>query len=377
MGRETDKRIGDVVRTLRKRLGWDQKELAERAGFGHFQTVSEIERARRSLKASEVVRLAQVFHISTNALLEGNVPKSGQFVLWREPDRSPERAETEARFLERCRRFAFLEGISGDAGGPSLPQYSMDLSDAGYEDAENLADEVRKTLQLGEVASSGLRENLRSQWRIKIFEDLMRNGAGATTRGECGAAILENAGEPPTRRAFSLAHELFHLLTWDEVVEGAGDESSQCGDHNEKLANAFAAALLMPGEVVLRKLSSHRIERFSDFLPVARSMAVSLPALLWRLVNLNKLDRDRVQKFLDSSGAKEATDPDWSAPTELDRPLPERYVLLAFSAHLRGDISIGKLAELLETNVGMVEHRLDKYGLDLSADEYQAEVLPA
>ncbi len=377
MERETDKRIGNAVRTLRKRFGWDQRKLAEKAGFGHFQTVSEIERAKRSLKASEVVRLSHVFHISTNDLLEGNVPRPGQFVLWREPDKSPERAETEARFLERCRRFAFLEDISGDAGGPSLPQYPMDLSAASYEDAENLADEVRKTLQLGEVASPGLRENLRSQWRIKIFEDLMRNGSGATTRGECGAAILENAGEPPTRRSFSLAHELFHLLTWDEVGDRADQENPQCGDHNEKLANAFAAALLMPGETVLRKLSSHRVERFSDFLPVARSLAVSLPAFLWRLVNLNRLDRDRVQEYLDSSGAKEATDPDWSPPAELDRPLPERYVLLAYSAHLRGDISIGKLAELLETNVGMVEHRLNKYGLDLNADEYQAEVLPA
>jgi Zn-dependent peptidase ImmA (M78 family)/DNA-binding XRE family transcriptional regulator len=377
MEHETDKKIGGVVRTLRKRFGWDQRELAERAGFGHFQTVSEIERAKRSLKASEVVRLAEVFHISTNDLLEGNVPRRGQFVLWREPDRSPERADTEARFLERCRRFAFLEGLSGNAGGPTLPQYSIDLSGASYEDAESLAEEVRKTLQLGEVASPGLRENLGSQWRIKIFEDLMKNGSGATTSGEFGAAILENAGEPPTRRAFSLAHELFHLLTWDEVANHADQENPQCGDRNEKLANAFAAALLMPAETVLRKLSNHRVERFGDFLPIARSMAVSLPALLWRLVNLKKLDRDRVQEFLILSGAKEATDLDWSAPTELDRPLPERYVLLAYSAYLRGDISIGKLAELLETNVGMVEHRLDKYGLDLDADEYQAEVLPA
>lgn len=377
MTADTDKTVGAAVLKLRKRFGWDQKELAKRAGFGHAQTVSEIERARRSLKASEVVRLAQVFHISMNDLLEGRVPIAGQFVLWREGDQSPDRIETEARFLERCRRFAFLEELSGAESGHNLPQFSMDLSSAPYELAEDLANDVRKTLQLGEVASPGLKENLESHWRIKVFEDLMRNGSGATTTGECGAAILENASEPPQRRAFSLAHELFHLLTWEELVRRPEDEVAKCGKHNERLANAFAAALLMPREVVLHKLNCHRIERFSDFLPIARSMSVSLPALLWRLVNLKKLDRDQVQEFLSVSSEREATNPDWTPPTELDCPLPERFVSLAYTAYMRGDISIGKLAELLETNVGMVEHRLDKYGLDINADEFQAEVLPA
>jgi hypothetical protein len=40
-------------------------------------------------------------------------------------------------------------------------------------------------------------------------------------------------------------------------------------------------------------------------------------------------------------------------------------------------MTIRKLAELLETTVGMVERRLTGYGLDLEADAYQAEVLPA
>jgi len=377
MTAETDKTVGAAVRELRKRFGWGQKELADRAGLTHAQTVSEVERGGRSLKASEVIRLAELFHVSTNDLLFGRVPSQGQYVLWREPDSSPARREVEARFLERCRRYAFLEETSGRTGGPALPSYHVDFERMRFEDAEEIADGVRNTLQLGDVASKGLRENLESRWRVKVFEELMESGSGATTKGELGAAVLENAAEPPQRRAFSLAHELFHLLTWGEAQEPSGGSSEPSGERREKMANAFAAALLMPREVVLRKLGGLPIRQLSDLLPVAAELAVSTSALAWRSVTLKLLNRERVETVLNSHDRGGAADRGWVPPVELGQPLPERYVSLAYAAYMRGDISIGKLAELLETNVGMVEHRLDKYGLDLNADEYQAEVLLA
>jgi hypothetical protein len=133
----------------------------------------------------------------------------------------------------------------------------------------------------------------------------------------------------------------------------------------------------MPRELVSRKLSGLKITQLSDLLPVAGVMAVSTPALAWRCVNLGLLALEQVERVLRSPESGAVVDRGWTSPTELDCPLPERYVTLAFAAYMRGNISIGKLAELLETSVGMVEHRLDKYGLDLNADEYQAEVLPS
>ncbi len=377
MTADTNKTVGAAVRLLRKQFGWGQKDLADRAGLGHAQTVSEIEKGGRSLKASEVVRLADLFHVSANDLLVGKVPSQTQSVLWREPDSSPARREAEARFLERCRRYAFLEEIAGSTGRPTLPSYSINFDRARYEDAEEIAEEVRNTLQLGDVASMSLRQNLESRWGVKVFEELMDNGSGATTKGDFGAAVLENASEPPKRRAFSLAHELFHLLTWGEPQQPTTGNSEELAERKEKMANAFAAALLMPRELVSRKLAGLKLTQLSDLLPVAAAMAVSTPALAWRSVNLGLLAIERVEQALRSPDNNAATDRRWVPPEELDWPLPERYVSLAYAAYMKGDISIGKLAELLERNVGMVEHRLDKYGLDLNADEFQAEVLPA
>jgi transcriptional regulator with XRE-family HTH domain len=50
-----DRRFGSLVRELRRRLGWRQADLAERAGVSQ-QTVSEIERGRLRDKAVGTVR---------------------------------------------------------------------------------------------------------------------------------------------------------------------------------------------------------------------------------------------------------------------------------------------------------------------------------
>jgi len=377
MTTDTDMTVGTAVRELRKRFGWGQKDLADRSSLKHAQTVSEIEKGRRSLKASEVVHLAGLFHVPAADLLTGRVSRQSSFVLWREPDDSSARREVEARFIERCHRFAFLEEMTGRSARSNHPSYPLDFDKARYEDAEEIAGEIRRTLQLGDVAAKTLRETIESRWGIKVFEELMDNGSGATTRGDYGTAILENAAEPPKRRAFSLAHELFHLLTWGDESSPAGEESEGAVSFREKMANSFAASLLMPAEVVRRKLAGIAISQLSDLLPAAVELGVSTPALAWRSVNIHLLEKEQVEKVLESPDKDGIADRGWTPPAELDRPLPERYVSLAYATYMRGDISIGKLSELLETSVGMVERRLDNYGLDLDADEFQAEVLPA
>lgn len=375
MSTEGDVAIGRAVKELRTRLGLRQEELAGRADLGQKQTVSEIERGRRALKATEVVRLAQALHVEAHDLLTGSVPAVGPYVLWRKIGADHSRAEAEARLHHRSRRYGFLEGLVGDDQGPKLPCVPLDITSTSYEDAETMADEVRRTLQLGDVPGAGLRENLESHWRIKIFEDLLAEGSGATTKGSYGPAILENAAEPPSRRSFSLAHELFHLLTWESVAVRSETLPGHDLARKEQLADCFARSLLMPRDVLIRRIEGRRFARLADLLPVAVAFSVSLTALLWRLVNLGTLQREPVEAFLATPWGK--TDRGWAPPATLERPLPRRYVTLAFTAYRRGDLSIGRLAELLETTVGMVGHRLCTYGLDLDCDEYEAEVLPA
>ena len=378
MAGETDASIGKIVKKIRTQLGLNQQDLAERSGFNNKQTISEIENGRRALKATEVHSLAQALHVEYTELLLGKIPSQQPVVLWREPIDGNHRRTEEAVFLQRCRRYSFLEEILNARAKTQLPQRELNLKDHRFEDVEEWAEGVRDALGLGEAPGAALREALENVCGVKIFRAGLKAGSAATARGDFGNAIVQSANQPPGRRSFNLAHELFHLITWDSITSGA-ELDSAAASRNEQLANVFASALLLPEGPIRRaitRLHPHAA-RFIDLIPVARSFSVSLPALLWRLVTLQMLDADTVRGYLDSGTRWARTDPGWVAENE-DRPeLPERYALLAFRAWVQGEISIGKLAQLMETTAGMLDYELSRYGLELDTDAYQAEVLSA
>jgi len=365
--------IGTAVRQLRERAGWAQKELAIRAGLRFPQTVSAIEKGERSLKAVELARLAAVFHVEFSDLLSGRIPGGSQPVLWREPRAGDAREPEEALFLQRCRRYASVERIIGEQTEPTLPSFSLDLKTTSYEKADRWAEKVGKTLDLGDIPALTLRKVLEEHAGVKVFLAPLEGGSGAAVRGDFGDAILESSGEPAGRRAFSLGHELFHLLTWDATKTLTPDLESR----NEQLANVFASSLILPSSKVRELMGAQPLEEWPwhRFLPIAESMAVSPLALLWRLVNLELLSERRVRALLSGPRRKENGAARQNIPAE--RELPRRYVLLAFRAWADGLISIGKLAVLLETSVGMLEPRLAEYGLDLDEDSDETADLPS
>ncbi len=109
-----------------------------------------------------------------------------------------------------------------------------------------------------------------------------------------GAPIIEvNADDPPNRRRFTIAHEVghavLHLLNKShETISDTARElyrlsSIEPGtDPREIEANQFAAALLMPEDMVRRY---HATEK--DTYQLARVFNVSEDALAYRLKNLN------------------------------------------------------------------------------------------
>jgi Zn-dependent peptidase ImmA (M78 family)/DNA-binding XRE family transcriptional regulator len=375
---DTTLAIGAAVREHRKRRGLSQAKLAGLLGLGSAQSISTIENGDRNLKASELTKLAEILCVSPMVLLKGATPADEPFVLWRDGRMVEENLREKNDFLERCQRYAFLEDLSGEESGPKLPQMYVNLEDLDYSKIESLADQARCLLNLGDVPATGLRETLEGKWGLKLFFSDLSSASGATTRGDFGDAVVENRSEPPSRRVYSLGHELFHLLTWDSVASHVAGLPQELERKNEKFANAFASYLLMPKKTLLERLEGKRIERLVDLLPVAQFFEVSLPALLWRLVTLGRVERERVRQFLDPSDSWWGkTDENWDREKDPEKPLPRRYVSLAFMAYINSGISIGKLAELMETSVGMLKPTLSRYDIDLESDDYQTAVLSA
>lgn len=110
-----------------------------------------------------------------------------------------------------------------------------------------------------------------------------------------------NASHSPTRQRFTIAHEIAHyilhraegaLFIDDRTFAAFRDQRSSFGaDKHERQANAFAAALLMPTNLVLREIE-HRHFDLSDeesLSDLARAFQVSVQAMVYRLANIGVL----------------------------------------------------------------------------------------
>jgi Zn-dependent peptidase ImmA (M78 family) len=188
--------------------------------------------------------------------------------------------------------------------------------------------------------------------------------------------IAVNSKEDAYRRNFDLAHEyghvLVHLSRSDQpqaridLAAGSGRQSPE-----ERFADAFAAALLMPKRAVLDQLErTMRANkgRFTDedLVHLAMHFGVSGQAMSLRLVSLGKLpraahaqlwDRERTFKALAEMLGYQVEDPEtfWGAPAIL----PKRLRYLALKAYHQELISLSKLAELLREDAFELRARLE------------------
>jgi len=60
MASDMNAALGQRIRSFRKRLCLSQEALASQMGFGSAETISQIERGNREVKAWELVKLAKI-----------------------------------------------------------------------------------------------------------------------------------------------------------------------------------------------------------------------------------------------------------------------------------------------------------------------------
>jgi hypothetical protein len=92
---------------------------------------------------------------------------------------------------------------------------------------------------------------------------------------------------------------------------------------------------------------------YGDLVEMAREFEVSTEALVWRFCLMGKLTQEEAEAILnDPEFRKEdrRTMPDYWGSTP-EGPLPQRYWRLALNAYHRGELSLGRLARILEVSV--------------------------
>ena len=131
---------------------------------------------------------------------------------------------------------------------------------------------------------------------VKVFKaDLTQTVSGMLIKQPArDPEIFLNGSDSQNRQRFSCAHELGHYVKRTALPDGAAEEmeyvdfrnplSAQGLDPEEVWANQFAAALLMPRELVK---SVHK--EFQNPAALAAEFGVSTDAMNFRLQNLGLL----------------------------------------------------------------------------------------
>jgi len=375
---ELQKILGERIRSLRKKLGITQQVLAEQVGFSAYQIVSEIERGGRDVKAWELVRIADALHTEVRYLLAEHEPAPAH-VLWRDyPEEGA--TEMEASFLKSCTQYHALESLLGMTPKRDLPVLELNPETASYGDVRLAARNVANALDLGGRPAASLIAVLEGDYSVKIwYKALAEAGSAASAVGDFGYGILMHREQAPWRRNFSFAHELFHLVTRTTISKESVGDNHSLTDKVERLANEFAANLLLPADVLEVEIEArvkHGRISYGDLVELARDFDVSTEALLWRMVHYRRLTADQVRAVLNDPRFRSTDRSTMSANWRQPAPLPERFVRLAFLAYKRAKLSRARLAQLLETSLLDLSSTLLEYGFE-DTDAYQIETTVA
>jgi XRE family transcriptional regulator, fatty acid utilization regulator len=331
----------------REKCSLTQEELAQRLGFKDRQILASIEAGQRRITAEELVAISDITHLDLDFFTD------------------PFRLVGEGAFSYRASGVepAILDAFEQQVGGwvalwrqlgerrrePSSllrPRLAMNTRST-FEEAQFAGEMVVNELNLGPVPAEKLIPALESKFNLLVLEVAMPEGiSGAAIQLAAGDAILINRDESPGRKAFDLAHELFHVLTWDALPPERVDRSNPTAYKQkriEQLADNFAGALLLPRSALharWEKLAKTHAPK-TTINEMADYFHVSTMAVGWRAVALDWLTTDEL-KALDLQSAK---------PKKKSNPhaiFSKRFIERAAWGIDHGEISVKRLLAILD-----------------------------
>lgn len=207
--------------------------------------------------------------------------------------------------------------------------------------------ELRGLLKLNRFVTLDELKQALTDSHVHIFEWAMpRVVSGLSYRGVF-TAIFINSQHSKERRLFTLAHELGHILfhLGRDQQETFVSLFSSNRDPAEKQANAFAAELLMPVQLVddLVRTTAGRLQEPAGLESFARLFNVSRDAMFYRLASTGFYNWTDKKRFF----TEVPTQPMLVSPhvTDIDAQLSSPFVQVALELHDTDRVSAGKLAD--------------------------------
>lgn len=171
--------------------------------------------------------------------------------------------------------------------------------------------------------------------------------------------IVLATSQVPWRQRYTLAHELCHLLAGDDQgvhLDRDVYDKAQAKDPSEARANGFAAAFLMPQDLLRAAVGAAGLTE-RDFAALSSDLKVSPSALAIRLSQLRLIDAGTCDRYKALTGAKAAAMTGkgeefarWVAQANTLR-IPGLLVRDAYAAYEAGVATLRPYANLIGVDV--------------------------
>ncbi len=334
--------------------GMTQQAIAHAVGLD-VTALSKALNGKRDLKSVELALIAEHLGLTPTDLLSEQSPSPRLAARVQ-----PEADSATGRALDRSTILVELDRLIRDSGVPATPSRLPDVDPATLcspvNDGAQLASQVRDVLGLGDAPLpselSELATLLEQELGIDVAIEALPQGMDglAVLSGGLRLALIASGG-PVTRQRYTLAHELGHLVVGDHQNTIVDQNVTTGRTPDERRANAFAAAFLMP-KTALRSAAGDRDVTEDLLAELLGRYRVSQQALVYRLHNVGIIDAARRDGLLAMSSTRLLLRAGRAADLQSwnERRPPGNLLGRALEAYATGRIGARPLAELLETD---------------------------
>ena len=367
--------VGERLRAARDNAKLTQAAAAGEAGMARTTLVA-IEKGQRPVKLDELQTLTSVYRTTINELLRQEPIQVNLLPQFRKVSDSDDAIVAQAVELlnDLVRAEVELEQLLGISRSTTYPPETPILPGNVRMQAEQDALDLRQWLGLGLNPISDIVSVLELQLGARVYvRRLPPSISGLFAFDDAvGPCILLNANHPRDRRANTAGHETGHFMSTRRFADVLDDATSETL-REERYANAFGRAFLMPARAVKQKFQDVTAGASSlsrrHIIVLANYFGVSRMALVRRLEELGLIKPNSWEWFEENGGITNeqviqvlGALPKDEQKVDADRPISLRMSMMADEVWRRELLSEGQLARLLRLDRLELRALLDGLG---------------
>lgn len=337
-------------------LGLSQKELANKLNI-HTSLISKWEKGDRVPTSEQLMDLSNILGLSVDFLMKSELKYNLKFRT-----KSVTKSKEAGEILKDLNQLIYYIVKSYEMLN-QLPEKFNFFIKFNLQELNKLCSDVKEFFKLNRIITySELKEALIEK-NIHVFEwNMPLKISGISFRDEVSVIII-NYSHTKERKIFTLAHELAHILFHlnETNINLTISDVGSVNKIEEKIANLFAAELLLPNDEIENLVTSYKDDIKNPFTldTIAKYFNVSREAVFYRLAEKNIFNWKEKSKYFKKVVISENVHP--NRVINIDEQVSKKFLMNALKLYLNEKITAGKLSEWLFVDRIILEEYLKDF----------------